>query len=220
VFVSLLSDIGVFPSSLDFGSVEAGGASSPLAVTLSNTRTASAAISSIALSDNVNYSLDVNGGPNPCGSASPTIGPGQGCTVAIAFNPLAGGTFSALLEVNSLGRVALSGRGGKDRKRCFIATAAYGSPMDSHVEALREFRDDHLLTNPLGRTLVGFYYRTSPPVARYIGEHETLRALARLALAPVVFGIEHPLGAMLIAACMLAAAGARRWRRILRRPEG
>jgi hypothetical protein len=217
-FVSLFSDMGVSPLSLDFGSVEVGGASTPRAVTLSNTRTASAAVSSIVLSDNVNYSLDVNGGPNPCGSASPTIGAGQGCTVAVTFNPLSNGTFGAFLRVNSLGRVALDGRGGKGRKRCFIATAAYGSPMESHVQALRTFRDEHLLTNSLGRALVGFYYRTSPPVARYIGKHESLRALTRLVLAPVVFGVEHPLAALLIATSVLVAAGERRRRLTLKRP--
>lgn len=217
-FVSLLSDIGVSPFSLDFGSVEAGGASTPRAVTLSNTRTASTAVSSIVLSDNINYSLDVNGGSNPCGSASPTIGAGQGCTVAITFNPLSSGTFGAFLRVNSLGRVALDGRGGKDRKRCFIATAAYGSPMESHVLALRAFRDEHLLTNPLGRAFVDFYYRTSPPVARYIGKHRTLMALTRLVLAPVVFGVEHPMAALLIVTSVLVAAGARRRRRIVNQP--
>jgi hypothetical protein len=36
---------------------------------------------------------------------------------------------------------------------CFIATAAYGSSMDSHVNLLREFRDRFLLTNPVGKVL-------------------------------------------------------------------
>ena len=37
---------------------------------------------------------------------------------------------------------------------CFIATAAYGSSMDSHIMLLREFRDRFLLTNPVGKDLV------------------------------------------------------------------
>jgi hypothetical protein len=127
------------------------------------------------------------------------------------------GTFVASLTVNSLGRVTLIGRTGKDRNNCFIATAAYGSAMDNHVQALRAFRDEHLLTNPLGKALVSFYYRVSPPVARYIGKHEALRAATRLALAPVLYGIEHPLGAVLIVTGILAATGAWRWRRLIRR---
>jgi hypothetical protein len=217
VFVSLLSDIMVSPSELDFGRVQVGDVSDSHVVTISNTRRASTTLTGITLTDNTNYLLDVNGGPEPCGSASPTIGSDQDCTLVLTFSPMSDGTFSATLTVNSLGRVTLIGKTGKDGKNCFIATAAYGSAMDSHVQALRSFRDEHLLTNPLGTALVNLYYRVSPPVARYIGKHEAMRAATRLALAPVVYGVEHPLGAVLIVTGILAATGAWRWRRLIRR---
>ena len=38
---------------------------------------------------------------------------------------------------------------------CFVATAAYGSYLDPHVEALRNFRDEQLLTNAPGRSVAG-----------------------------------------------------------------
>ena len=70
--------------------------------------------------------------------------------------------------------------------RCFIATAAYGSYLEGHVQVLRNFRDAFLLTNKLGQAFVSFYYRNSPPVANFIAKHDTLRALARAALTPLV----------------------------------
>jgi endonuclease/exonuclease/phosphatase family metal-dependent hydrolase len=69
---------------------------------------------------------------------------------------------------------------------CFIATAAYGSYLDSHVETLRQFRDDYLLTNPVGQALVSTYYKVSPPVAEFIDEHPALKPVVRAALLPAV----------------------------------
>jgi hypothetical protein len=69
---------------------------------------------------------------------------------------------------------------------CFIATAAYGSYFERHVEILRNFRDVYLLTNDWGRAFVGFYYRHSPAIADVIAKHSGLRAAVRLGLAPLV----------------------------------
>ena len=69
---------------------------------------------------------------------------------------------------------------------CFIATAAYGTPMAEEIEILREFRDEYLLTNPLGQALVGLYYRASPPIAEFITEHLTLKPIVRAGLLPAV----------------------------------
>jgi hypothetical protein len=69
---------------------------------------------------------------------------------------------------------------------CFIATAAYGTPMADEVQTLREFRDRCLLTNPVGQALVDFYYRTSPPLADFINEHPSLKPIVRAGLLPAV----------------------------------
>jgi hypothetical protein len=69
---------------------------------------------------------------------------------------------------------------------CFVATAAYGSPLARDVGLLRRVRDRYLLTNDLGRTFVSAYYAVGPTFADAIREHDGLRALARAALTPVV----------------------------------
>ncbi|MGB5925284.1 MAG: CFI-box-CTERM domain-containing protein [Dehalococcoidia bacterium] len=69
---------------------------------------------------------------------------------------------------------------------CFIATAAYGTPMAEEIQILREFRDEYLLTNSMGQGLVGVYYTISPPIADFISEHPSLKLIVRAGLMPVV----------------------------------
>ncbi|MGH2652368.1 MAG: FG-GAP repeat domain-containing protein, partial [Actinomycetota bacterium] len=78
------------------------------------------------------------------------------------------------------------GGGGGSSGFCFIATAAFGSPLAPQVQLLREFRDRYLMTNAPGRLFVSAYYRTSPPVARRIADSEVLRAITRAGLIPVI----------------------------------
>jgi len=69
---------------------------------------------------------------------------------------------------------------------CFIATAAFGSPLAPQVQLLREVRDTYLLPYGPGRVLVDWYYAVSPGVAGVIGRSETLRAVVRFALMPLL----------------------------------
>jgi len=62
---------------------------------------------------------------------------------------------------------------------CFIATAAFGSPLVGELDILRSFRDGFLEKNPLGESFVETYYETSPPIADVIREKEDLRPLVR-----------------------------------------
>lgn len=69
---------------------------------------------------------------------------------------------------------------------CFIATAAYGSPMASSVELLRSFRKRFLLPSGWGRGMVRIYERIGPRAAAAIRPHWALRKAARIVLWPVV----------------------------------
>jgi hypothetical protein len=100
--------------------------------------------------------------------------------------------------------------------RCFIATAAFGSPLDARVQALRDFRDRRLLTSRPGRALVELYYRWSPGAADFIRRHEPVRRAARWALIPVVAAVEHPFLACLSGGCAAIAALATLLRRRMR----
>ena len=82
-------------------------------------------------------------------------------------------------------RISISGGGGGGGG-CFIATAAYGSPMAPQVKILGKFRDRFLLTNSPGKALVNFYYAFSPKAADFIYKHNVLRAMVRLGLLPLV----------------------------------
>jgi subtilisin family serine protease len=74
-----------------------------------------------------------------------------------------------------------SGGGG-----CFIATAAYGSPLHPQVAVLRQFRDEVLLSRWWGRWINDAYLRLSPTLARMVEQSDGLRAVVRTLLRPVI----------------------------------
>ncbi len=69
---------------------------------------------------------------------------------------------------------------------CFIATAAYGTPMAAQIGSLRAVRDGYLVNSAIGAAFVDAYYRVSPPVARVVAQSGVMKQGVRVALAPVV----------------------------------
>lgn len=76
--------------------------------------------------------------------------------------------------------------GGGGGGGCFIATAAYGTPMAMEIETLRDVRDAYLINTAIGAAFVDTYYRVSPPIARMVSEYPVLRKGIRAVLAPMV----------------------------------
>lgn len=70
-------------------------------------------------------------------------------------------------------------------KECFIATAAFGSELDSRVRLLRRFRDEFLLQSdlrePFSKVLAS-YYHFSPPIAIAMKRHGSMRLLLKWTL--------------------------------------
>lgn len=78
--------------------------------------------------------------------------------------------------------------GGKDPGGfCFIATAAYGTPMEVELGTLRAFRDQVLMQSDAGRWMVSEYYEKGRFLAAYIADKPVLRALVRVMLVPLVW---------------------------------
>lgn len=88
-------------STFDFGTVTVGNSAAPLEIILTNNGSEILNIASIVISDPNNYSLDVNGGADPCQSAAPTLATGGTCTVTVRFTSVAPGTFPATLDITS-----------------------------------------------------------------------------------------------------------------------
>ena len=132
----------------------------------------------------------------------------SGRTLTFEYDP-----WGNLLQKKVLASAPGGGGGGSSGK-CFVATAAYGTPMHPHVQTLRDFRDAHLLGHAPGRALVGLYERTSPPLAAFIAERPLARGVARALLAPLVYGVAYPLPAL---GLVLLAAGLALRRRSVRR---
>lgn len=122
-----------------------------------------------------------------------------------------GGTsLGADITFKTLAAIVTGGDGGGGG--CFIATAAFGSPLQPCVETLRKFRDRFLLNNSIGNYFINLYCRYSPPMADVISKHDNVRALVRFFLLPIVgmswmalkFGLVSTLGFILLFLLMSA----------------
>jgi hypothetical protein len=76
------------------------------------------------------------------------------------------------------------------KKYCFIATAAYGSPLAQEVMLLQDYRDQYLSRTPLGEIFIRVYYCFSPYLATGIRHHQVLQSFARRLLTPIVLFIK------------------------------
>ena len=69
---------------------------------------------------------------------------------------------------------------------CSIATATFGTELESKADVLRAFRDNYLVNDRLGKAFIGGYCKYSPPVADYIAKRDWLRRWVRIMLLPLI----------------------------------
>lgn len=101
---------------------------------------------------------------------------------------------------------------------CFIASAAYGTPLAQEIDVLRNFRDAFLLDNFAGSVLVDGYYRISPSLAPFVSQHSLVAFAVRCVLYPLVVGlglllkfpILIPIGVIGLVAALIVILGRRR----------
>lgn len=67
-----------------------------------------------------------------------------------------------------------------EKSGCFIATAVYNNPNAPEILVLKKIRDEHLLTNLLGKVFVKIYYKISPFLVDHISKSVLLKKILRL----------------------------------------
>ena len=119
--------------------------------------------------------------------------------------------FANISTDSTISTQSLSSGGGG----CFIATAAYGTPMATEIDTLRTFRNEYLLTNTIGSAFVDTYYRLSPPIANVVAQHSAIATIIRIALTPLIWILQLPIEVLVLAISLLTLRRITRQRRAI-----
>ncbi len=101
----------------------------------------------------------------------------------LRYTPNTSGTTNKCAEPNDVAGILTD-------KECFIATAAFGSSLNRHVQKFREFRNQFLAGSEWGKKFIQVYYKYGSQAATVIKKHETLKTLVRGALWPLLIFVE------------------------------
>jgi hypothetical protein len=73
---------------------------------------------------------------------------------------------------------------------CLFRSSLQGSPFEDKLDIIRRFRDRFLVPTFLGKPLVKFYYRTSPPVSRFVHSRKPVLVITKATLISIVWACE------------------------------
>ena len=79
----------------------------------------------------------------------------------------------------------------RKKSNCFIATAAYGTPLSEKINTLRRFRDATMIPNPFLKNIVKLYYEISPPIANIIARNDKMRKTIRFTINLLIRKLKH-----------------------------
>ena len=156
-------------------------------VVTSNTITVSGitAATPISIKDG-KYSINGGSYTNEMG----TVTNGNNVTVQQTSMSMFSGTTNAILTIGGISDTfsvtTKASPFSEGSGNCFIATAAFGSPLAGQVEILRQFRDNYLLKNSFGKKFVAWYYRNGSIAANFIKDKPLVKVAVRVALYPLI----------------------------------
>lgn len=113
----------------------------------------------------------------------------------------AGGTLEEF-ALAALAAAAVDGNANNSDGICFIATAAYGTPLAEEIGSLRAFRDTRMLTNAFGAAFTDTYYRLSPPIADLVAANPLVASLVRTAITLVLHAAQALAFLLLVSAAL------------------
>lgn len=80
---------------------------------------------------------------------------------------------------------------GSNSSACFVATAAFGSPLATELNCLRYWRDHFLVKTAKGRFFVSFYYKIGPFAASIVRRSPFLKRQVRKIIWRILAGLEN-----------------------------
>lgn len=78
----------------------------------------------------------------------------------------------------------------KQKEGCYVATMVYQNYDHPNVLILRDFRDNNLQNNLIGRIFIRFYYKYSPNYVNYVKDKKHLNLLSAIIVKGLVCGIK------------------------------